>query len=60
MNINYNIKIIGNNGNTNIGTSSSETTELKKDLMKFALVSYKQGVQRTQFKVTQINPHIQI
>ena len=46
MTINYDIKIIGNNGNVNIGPSTSETSQLNTDLMKFALVSYKQGVHK--------------
>ena len=44
MTINYDIKIIGNNGNVNIGPTTSETTQLKTDLMKFALVSYNEGL----------------
>jgi hypothetical protein len=46
MTINYDIKIIGNNGNVNIRPSASGTTQLKTDLMKFELVSYKQGVHK--------------
>ena len=46
MTINYDIKIVGNNGNVIIGPSASETTQLKIDLMKFALVSYRQGVHK--------------
>ena len=46
MTINYDIKIIGNNGNVNIGPSASETIQLKTDLMNLALVSYKQGVHK--------------